>query len=161
MKHALLLSFARQLFPYGRLFKIAFYFVIYNVSYFSSLDINTPVQLGGKFGSFYGGSIRNLRQNGVMRDMNDVLNSNGSMEGFPLIDKHCSNSTCFGNASCVAARSGFMCLCPPGFEGPLCQHGMYGEWNQGGALTHEKLQLITVCLNQICPDPCLHVVTIS
>jgi hypothetical protein len=95
---------------------------------FSSLDINTPVKLGGKFGSFYDGCIRNVKENGIMIDLKDISNSKGSQEGCPIIDQHCpSPSPCARNASCVPSRKGFSCICPPGFGGLLCGNGMYDK----------------------------------
>ena len=115
---------------------------------YHSLDINTPVQLGGKFETYFNGGIRNVRQNGIMTDLNATVNSKGSVEGFPVIDKHCSTSKCFRNATCLASRNGFTCVCLPGFEGLLCDHEVIEQtFNVSSFITYQPREPILESYN--------------
>ena len=115
---------------------------------YHSLDINTPVQLGGKFETYFNGGIRNVRQNGIMMDLNATVNLKGSAAGFPVIDKHCSTSKCFGNATCIASRNGFTCVCPAGFEGSLCDHEVIEQtFNVSSFITYQPRETILESYN--------------
>ena len=40
---------------------------------------------------------------------------------FPVSPDPCSNSPCQNGGNCSAVSSGFVCTCPPGYTGSLCE----------------------------------------
>ncbi|CAD5119447.1 unnamed protein product [Dimorphilus gyrociliatus] len=98
----------------------------------SYLDNNNPLQLGGRKSvnfpagivkNGFNGCMKNLRHNGVVRDLytGKRREQSSSTDGCPSISNKCLD--CGGNATCVGdlTSSAASCVCKPGFtNSPSC-----------------------------------------
>lgn len=94
------------------------------------LNVNGPLQLGGiskrdlMYPSLnnkdYTGCIRNVINDGVLYDLSNPSESEGSKEGCPVMDKHCEQASC-SDGACVSSWTGYKCECPMGKHGDTCR----------------------------------------
>lgn len=105
--------------------------------YYSFLDVNSPLVVGGApEGTSYNhipvntnnyiGCIRNLVVDGNTQDFSDALIHDQVTTGCSNTDRHCSSDSCAEGGKCMGlwnsiGTENFVCDCLPSQAGPTCR----------------------------------------
>lgn len=103
--------------------------------FYRFLNIKDPLQLGGISTrdmmypelrtKDYTGCIRNVINEGTLYDLKSPSKQKGSKEGCPVMDYHCTYSSCDPKSTCVGSWSGYSCECAAGRRGTKCRDSKY------------------------------------